>query len=265
MSPIKSALLVATLLVSAPAVFAAGTAPHTRGTAQAGVVYDPAQLPAIKGTVAQYSLTPRGDVDGLILADGTEVHFPPFASTRLVFAVKPGDAVTIHGLKAKALPMVMAMSITNDASGATVEAAGRGPMHRPGTAIEASGTVKELLHTPRGEMNGALLSDGTIVRLPPREAHRMKDALAVGKTVFVRGDGYTGGLGKVVAAREIGPDATHLTAVHAPRPEGWHGHRGPGEHRGPGDHHRMGPGMGPGMGGPGSPRPGDMPPPPPRP
>jgi len=51
----------------------------------------------IKGTVAQYSLTPGGDVDGLILADGTEIFWPPHFSTQLVFSVRPGDAVTIQG------------------------------------------------------------------------------------------------------------------------------------------------------------------------
>ncbi len=70
--------------------------------AQNAATYDPSQLPAIQGKVAEYSLTPRGDVDGLILADGTEVHMPPHLGTQLVYAVKPGDAVTIRGLKARA-------------------------------------------------------------------------------------------------------------------------------------------------------------------
>ena len=83
---------------------------HGRDGAAMAPLYDPAQLPQFKGKVAQYSLTPRGEVDGLILADGTEVHVPPFVSTQLVFAVKPGDAVTIHGVKAQAIPMVMARS-----------------------------------------------------------------------------------------------------------------------------------------------------------
>jgi hypothetical protein len=247
----KSALLVATLLMTGPALFAAGDALAARAP-----VYDAAQLPVTKGVVAQYSLTPRGDVDGLILQDGTEVHFPPGASTQLVFAVKPGDAVTIHGMKARVLPMVMAMSITNDASGATVQGMG-GPGMRRGAPIEASGAVKETLHGPRGEANGVLLADGTIVRLPPPEARRLAEQLAVGKTVFVRGNGYAGALGKVVAAREIGPDATHLTAIRAP-------------HRGERGHHGMmwrhGPHGGPMPGGPmpGGPMPGgpDAPPPP---
>jgi hypothetical protein len=57
------------------------------------------QLPATKGTVSHYTLTPRGDVDGLIMADGTEVHFPPHLSTQLVLAIKPGDAITYAASK----------------------------------------------------------------------------------------------------------------------------------------------------------------------
>jgi hypothetical protein len=76
----------------------------------------------------------------------------------------------------------------------------------------------------------------------------MADQLAVGKTVFVRGNGYAGALGKVVAAREIGPDATHLTQVTTPH-RGWRGHNGmmgmQGQHGG-----RHGGPMGGPMGGP---------------
>jgi hypothetical protein len=44
--------------------------------------------------------------------------------------------------------------------------------------------------------------------------------LAAGKTIVVHGFGYAGPLGKAVEAREIGPDAAHLTRVAGPRP-GW--------------------------------------------
>src|SRR5580704_7774352 len=111
MSPLRISLLAATILAGAGMALA-----------QPAPTYDPAQLPAMKGKVAQYTLTPRGDVDGLILDDGTEVHVPPSVSTELVFAVHPGDAITIHGLKAHAEPMIAAASITNDASGITVMA-----------------------------------------------------------------------------------------------------------------------------------------------
>jgi hypothetical protein len=188
--------------------------------AQMGTTYDPAQLPAIKGKVAQYIPTPRGDVDGLLLDDGTEVQVGPGASTQLVFAIKPGDSVTIHGLKARALPMVAAASVTNDATGVTVLG---GPPHmREGAQVAVEGHVKAALHDPRGETNGVLLDDGTVVRLPPPEAKKLGDTLAVGKDIVVRGEGYAGPLGKSVGAREIGPDAAHLTRIAGPRP-GWGG------------------------------------------
>src|SRR5882724_10485509 len=82
-----------------------------------GTVWDSSQLPETRGTVRQYTLTPRGDVDGLILTDGTEVKLPPHLTGQIVFAIRPGDAVSIRGLKARAMALVDAASITNVASG----------------------------------------------------------------------------------------------------------------------------------------------------
>src|SRR5258708_7509741 len=83
-------------------------------------LYDPQQLPALRGQVQQFTLTPRGDIDGLILTDGTEVKTPPHLSTEIAYSVRPGDTVTIHGLRAAALPLVQAVSVTDEASGRTV-------------------------------------------------------------------------------------------------------------------------------------------------
>jgi hypothetical protein len=218
----------AALLASALMALSAADAAY----AQLGTTYDPAQLPTIKGKVAQYLPTARGDVDGLLLDDGTEVQVGPGASTQLVFAIKPGDSVTIHGLKARALPLVAAASVTNDATGATV--LGGPPRLRDGTQVSVEGHVKVALHDMRGDTNGVLLDDGTVVRLPPPEARKLGDVLAAGKDIVVRGEGYAGPLGKAVGAREIGPDADHLTRIAGPRP-GWgawmhehwgHGHPG---------------------------------------
>src|SRR5580692_8878659 len=44
-------------------------------------LYDPAQLPETKGVVKQYTLGPRGDVDGFILVDGTEIKVAPYLSS----------------------------------------------------------------------------------------------------------------------------------------------------------------------------------------
>jgi hypothetical protein len=107
-------LLFGTLLVT---TMLGGAAVYAQN---APSVWDSSHLPETKGTVMQYTLTPWGDVDGLILADGTEIKLPPHLTSQVVFAIKPGDAVTVHGVKARALPLVDAASITNDASGATV-------------------------------------------------------------------------------------------------------------------------------------------------
>ena len=230
------------------------TAGAATAWAQGAATYDPSQLPATQGKVAQYSLTPRGDVDGLILSDGTEVHMPPHLGTSLVFAVKPGDAVTIRGLKARAAPMIQAMEISNDATHATVTDTGAGPGGRGMPPLTAQGKVKMQLHGPRGELNGVLLTDGTIIHLPPPEARRLAATLGPDASLYVSGMGYAGPLGRVIEAREIGPNAKQLTQIVAPPPPG----PGPGGPGGPG---RPG-GPGPGPGGPGY-RAGGPPPPPP--
>jgi hypothetical protein len=128
----------ATKMVSAqPGPIPPGVAPPPR--TPGAPIYDLQQLPATEGTVSRYTLTPRGDVDGLILTDGTEVHFPPHLSTQLVYAIKPGDSVRVRGLRALSAPLVAAISITNDASGQTVldNGPGGGPGPGPREARQA--------------------------------------------------------------------------------------------------------------------------------
>ena len=206
----------------AAALLAGGVgAAVARNATPNAATYDPNQLPAIQGKVAEYSLTPRGDVDGLILADGTEIHLPPYLGTQLVYAVKPGDTVTVHGLRARAIPMVQAASVKNDATGNTVIDSGAGGPPGPPDAqqpLSATGRIKAPLHGPRGDLNGALLEDGTIIRLPPPEVPRLASLLTAGASVTVRGEGVEGPLGRVIEARSIGPDAGHLSQVAAPPP-----------------------------------------------
>ena len=94
--------------------------PDARTPGMSAAVYDPQQFPALRGEVQQFTLTGRGDIDGFILKDGTEVKTPPELSTQLAFVVKPGSQVTIHGLRAAALPLVRAVSVTEDATRRTV-------------------------------------------------------------------------------------------------------------------------------------------------
>jgi hypothetical protein len=213
-----AALFAATALTGGAAVYGQSQAP----------LWDASQLPETKGTVKQYTLTPRGDVDGLILTDGTEINLPPHLTAQIVFAVKPGDAVSVRGLRARALPLVDAASVTNFVTGVTVT--DNGPPGGPGRAITEttlSGKVAAVLHGKRGEVNGALLDNGTVLRLPPPEADRMQSLLQPDQIIAVRGVSLVTPLGTVVEARAIGSSPEQLTELAAPPL------RGPGPKDGP--------------------------------
>ncbi|EWY42451.1 signal peptide protein [Skermanella stibiiresistens SB22] len=230
-----SGALIATIALGAATVYA-----------QSGPsLWDPAQLPETKGVVKQYTPTPRGDIDGLILTDGTEVKLPPHLTSQVVFAVKPGDQVTVRGLKARAVPLVDGASITNDATGVTVT--DNGPPDANETETTVSGRIATVLHGKRGEVNGAVLEDGVTLRLPPPEAARFSDLLQTGRMISARGISLTTLMGTLVEARAIGATPEQLTELAVRPPMGPKGH-GPG----------AGPGHGPGG------RDGIAPPPPPR-
>jgi len=229
--------LLGTLL--ATTMIGAGAATYAQNM---GPMWDPAQLPETRGTVKQYTLTPRGDVDGLILNDGTEVKVPPHLTGQIVFAVRPNDEVSIRGLRARAIRLIDAASITNVATGKTV--VDNGP-DRGSTEQTVSGKIASTLHGKRGEVNGALLEDGVQLRLPPHEAERLAAMLNAGQSLTVRGSVMDTALGKVVDVRAIGSSSDQMTELAGPRPP-----------RGPKGDPKGGPKGGPGR--------FDAPPPPPR-
>jgi hypothetical protein len=197
-------------------------------------VYDPQQFPALRGEVQQFTLTGRGDIDGFILRDGTEVKTPPELSTQLAFVVKPGSHVTIHGLRAAALPLVRAVSVTDEATHQTVtdrdtgaplnppppREGPAGPPPAPGQAAlaEQSGRVRMALHGPQGELNGVLLESGALWRFPPDLAAQLGSLLQPRQSLVAEGTVLTSTLGTVVEVEEIGTSRDRLVAVGPPMP-----------------------------------------------
>jgi hypothetical protein len=146
---------------------------------------------------------------------------PPHLTAQIVFAVKPGDAVSVRGLKARALPLVDAASVTNFVTGATVT--DNGPPSGPGRPVietTLSGKIASVLHGKRGEAKGALLENGTVLRLPPPDAERMQSLLQPGQIVAVRGVSLVTPLGTVVDVRAIGSSPEQLTELTVPPPRG---------------------------------------------
>ncbi len=171
-STTRAAWLPLGLLVSAAAVGQTPPAGPTQGAPQDVIApatfYDPAQLPSFSGKVQQFTLSAHGEIDGLILTDGTEVKTPPHLSTSIAYAIRPGDTVTIRGLHAAAVPLLQATTITDHTSARTIidTEPGPGPAG-PRRITEVQGSIRMTLHGARGEINGALLMDGTVLRLPP--------------------------------------------------------------------------------------------------
>jgi hypothetical protein len=199
-------------------------------------LFDLQQLPAFRGSVQQFTMTPRGDIDGIILTDGTEVKIPPHLTAELGSAVKIADAITIRGLRAASLPLISASSVTNDATSRAVvddgapkgpskkeRDAAKGPPDRAfieGTPSEMQGHIKAALHGRRGEINGALLDDGTVLRLPPPEAERFAALLTPGQTIAIRGTLRTNRFGKVLVVRALGLSLDRLSEVQGPPNDG---------------------------------------------
>lgn len=192
-------------------------------------IYDPAQLPSFTGRVQVFTLTPRGEIDGMILVDGTEVKTPPHLSTAIAYSVRPGDTLIIHGLRAAAIPLIQAVSITDRMSGRTIldTDAGpgpRGPRTPPPAGFagvqlgEAQGRIQMSLHGPRGETNGVLLSDGTVLRLPPEAFFGFSALLEPGKTVVAEGTEVSSAIGKVLEVSQIGPSREQLIYLTVPPP-----------------------------------------------
>ncbi len=180
-------------------------------------------LPAFKGRVDVFTLSPRGAVDGMVLADGLEVKTPPHLSRAILGAVRRGDVVTVRGLKAASLALVQAASIEDETSGQTVIDAGPGAQGpspdgddgapRPASARRVEGRIRQVLHGARGDVNGVLLEDSTVVRLPPPDASRLAALLVPGQGLVVDGRLSTSPVGSMIEASALGASADRMNPM----------------------------------------------------
>jgi hypothetical protein len=188
------------------------------------------QSMTIGGTVTRFTLTPRGDLDGLILGDGTQVHVPPHLSAELAAAVKPGDAVSVSGSRSPTGALFIAASVTDNASNQTVVDRGppapglMPPPPPPGVPVPGAqntmvqGRVQRLLRGPAGDVDGALLDDGTVLRMPPHVAYQFATLLAPGQIVAAQGWGLNTAYGRVIDVQSVGRSLGQLREPFAPQP-----------------------------------------------
>jgi hypothetical protein len=163
-----------------------------------------------------------GDLEGMILTDGTEVHVPPHLSTQLAAAVRPGESVRVFGWRSSIPNFVVAASLTGQRGQSVVDQGPPPPGMRPpppppgqpapgAQQATVQGRVQQILHGPRGDVNGALLDDGTILKFPPPLAWRASSTLQPGQVVTVQGWALSTSYGRVVDAQTIGAGPTQVT------------------------------------------------------
>jgi hypothetical protein len=191
---------------------------------------DPDSLSPVKSKVARFLFNPNGDADGMLLANGTEAHFPPHLSEKVLKSIQPGDAVTLYGIKPRAVDMIACIAIESakgeriDDTGPPAKAKKKGHAKKNGdaddaslTRVEVEDTIDRTLHGPKGEVRGVLLSSGRIVRFPPHAADGARTLLTPGAVLAVRGEARTVSATEVIEARAWGESKAHMKPL-APKP-----------------------------------------------
>jgi hypothetical protein len=172
---------------------------------------DPDYLPVTEGIVERFILNLDGHVDGFVLTNQTIIHSPPHLSDQLKSAIRPGDLVRIRGVKLRAVDLIVAVSIqrpggpvvVNEGPDAGEADQGEKPPRPKRSSMDVSGRVRLQLFAPKGQLNGVLLEDGTILRLGHKEAARLSDRLRPGSEIIGRGEGLVTEYGRVIEVCEI--------------------------------------------------------------
>jgi hypothetical protein len=189
---------------------------------------DPDSLPVTMGEVERLIANPHGEADGIVLRDGTVVHVPPHLSTSLRAHLRPGSRIEVRGVRPRGVARMIAAVAVAPEDGPVIRDDGpleedpaREAARRDARAgrppAEAAGIVRRGLHGPKGELRGALLEDGAVLRLGPKEAARVAALLSPGARLAARGWLTEVPEGRVLEVEEIGADMAALAPVKPPK------------------------------------------------
>lgn len=189
---------------------------------------EPNCLPETQGTVEGFIVNRHGEIDGVLLTGPRPtsllVCMPPHLADAIEARVKCGDTIRVRGVRPRLADIVAAMALITD-DGAVIVDHGpghgdeHGPRHRDRQPknMEAEGVVRLSLYGPKGDLRGALLENGTIIRIGPKEAALRAELLHPGASIAVCGEGLVTRHGQVIAAKELGPDRHSVKPVEAPK------------------------------------------------
>ena len=179
----------------------------------------------VSGVVQRFVINPEGEVDGMLLADNTLVRFPPHLGTQVAATLAPGASVSVNGF-AQANGTLRANQIADTKSGRSIVDQGpppdaqRLPRSLAGAGLDkldAAGRVLRVTSAPRGEPNGVLLMDGTVIKLTPPAAARFTNLLQPGAMVAAQGYGTRNRYGESLQATAFGTPG-NLTVLYGELP-----------------------------------------------
>lgn len=182
-----------------------------------------------QGVVQKFLINARGELGGMILEGGTQVSFSPIMAARMKKLIAVNDVVLIKGyfendrvFKAEDiknvntsrrvseqlspppgpvqddLPNYLPPEGTHSRITKTP-----GPNYRKLKRISAEGTVQSRLYGKFGELNGVILSDGTIVHFKPEVINTMDLNADIGDKLKASGYGTQNNYGRALDATEV--------------------------------------------------------------
>jgi hypothetical protein len=200
----------------------------------------PGDATTSQGTVRSLTTAPMGEIDGAVLDDGTVIHWPPHLADRFSAIVTRGDRIQAAGRMETGpagdthLEVQTVTNLrTNDSRENDALPPGPGPRRRPltpppgpvrsptATASQtAQGKVQRMTSAPMGEIDGAVLDDGTVIHWPPHMANRFSAIVARGDRVKVSGWIETGPAGdthfEVLTATNLRTNASSGNDINVP-------------------------------------------------
>jgi len=176
--------------------------------------------PAAQGTIRQYVLDPRGEVQGFLLSDGTQVAFTSRLQRDVVAAMKLGTPIRIEGRRHRHFPLVEPDTIINTDSGAAIQVPAHleGPMPQGKEALSvqqmrAEGIIDRFLYERSGRVSGLALNNGTQVWLPPDVNDSFRRGLHVGDRIVAEGNGTENDYGRAMEPVAMGFQGGPLTPL----------------------------------------------------
>ncbi|WP_424134266.1 hypothetical protein [Roseomonas chloroacetimidivorans] len=216
-------MLRRTALLAGLATFVAGPALSQENESRRGTErlwFDPTQLPSFTGVVDRYLINPEGKTDRLLFREGPQVIFPEDVADGIMAAVEPGHSIIVYGIRARRAPVIMMLAWAKDSSMQprfVDRPAWTFPEFRASNEpLQVSGTVRAPLYTPQGDVIGAILDEGVVIRLPAGVAAALGDRLSPGHSIAASGHGATVlGRGKALDADRIGETPDKLEPLPA--------------------------------------------------